>query len=89
MANFIEVTRVYIVSSYSCKILLNVDTIQKIEPLGPGENKPGSCRIVLDRKNEDNTWMVMYVEDLYTSISHRLKKLTMSGTTIKRNKKNA
>lgn len=72
---FIEVTRNYINNPYEHKMLLNVATIMKVEPIAPSEDKAGNTRIVLDRKQEDGNYIVMYVADLYSSVSLRIKQI--------------
>lgn len=81
---FIEITRTYRGNDYTHKMLLNVYTIMKVEPVDWREYN-GSCRIVLDRKDEQNNYIVLYAKELYTQIVNKIKLIYHPPT--KRTKK--
>lgn len=69
---FIEVTRTYRTNHYEHEMLLNVHTIMKVEPCDIQEYG-GNTRIVLDRKDEDDNQIVLYVRDTYQQVRNRIK----------------
>lgn len=81
---FIEVTRVYRQNEFEHKMLLNVKTIMKCEPVD-WHDYNGSCRIVLDRKDEKGEYIILYTKELYSQVAYRIKVIFNPPT--KRNKK--
>ena len=70
---FIELNRVYLNNPYTHSMLLKIDTILKVEPIDYSEDKVGNTRIVLDRKDLNGEFIVMYFADTYGSVTHRIK----------------
>lgn len=81
---FIEVTRSYRTNMYEHEMLLNVHTIMKVEPCDLAEYG-GNTRIVLDRRNTDGDFIVMYVKELYTQVSYRIKVIFNPPNKRKKN----
>jgi len=73
---FIEITRVYKTSSrFQHEMLLNVHTIMKVEPCDLVDDGISGVRIVLDRKNENSDWIILYAQNTYDQIRQRIKEI--------------